>query len=276
MRCILDGLELPRLQEGPMLINRLALLLIISVLLVAGLCSKSTAQNKDKRNTEAKPELISPGVYDVTIILPKSLEPRRKEFRNDFISAETRLRAFAEKEGWAQLTESPFVKQVEIYDIKDEWDKRARQLDPTTPMEIPKSFSATIEKDILFSVSPEVYFANYPEGKKEPDAFVKLLTHELAHRLHIRILKGDEEKMGPMWFFEGFAVYAADQLNNNNKPNLSESQIWAIINEKERADYRKYNVVFRHFLTGVSLPEYVQKASEPKFMDWLKERLPRS
>ncbi len=70
------------------------------------------------------------------------------------------------------------------------------------------------------------YAEIYPEGI-EDKSFEKLLTHEMAHRLHIRILDGNEEAMGPIWFFEGFAIYIADQLI---KPeiNLSKKEMYEI------------------------------------------------
>ncbi len=259
-----------RKRPGDILFFSLSALIALSANCIAGSTEPAEKNSAVLKNAKViKAVQIAPGVFDLPIIVPKSLESRKEEFRDDFIKAEKRLRVFAEKHGWARFTQTPIVKQVEIYDLKSEWDKRARELDPTVPEELPKSFSANIEKDILFCVSPELYFANYPQGKDEKDAYVKLMTHELAHRLQIRILNGDEDKMGPIWFFEGFAIYAADQLNHN-KPGLTEAQIWSIADAKERGDYRKYNVVFRHFLRGLSLPDYVQKAGDPNFLEWLK------
>ncbi|MBK9141891.1 MAG: hypothetical protein IPM23_05300 [Candidatus Melainabacteria bacterium] len=216
-------------------------------------------------------EELSPGIFDVPIVLTEPLEKRREEFRKDFIEAQTRLRAFASKHGWEGLTSEPLVRQIEIYDTKNGFDKRMRELcsvDGGTA--IPITFSAGIEKDIFFAVSPEIYRANYADGR-EHDAYIKLMTHELAHRLHVRICGGDEDKMGPMWFWEGFAVYAADQLNEN-PPELSNTEIWSIVDARERGSYKKYNVVFRHFLKDTPLRDYVKRAGEPKFRDWLERR----
>jgi hypothetical protein len=68
------------------------------------------------------------------------------------------------------------------------------------------------------------------------------MIHEMAHRLHARIV-GDEQKMGPIWFWEGFAVYAADQYLSNT-PDLTETELWSIIDAKERGSYRNYRAVF--------------------------------
>ena len=221
--------------------------------------------SKNVRSTE-----LSPGVYDVPIILPKSLEIRREEFRQDFTNAQTRIRNFAKQNGWESLTESSFVKQIEIFDTKNDFDNRIRSLSPEeASLKIPKTFSACIENGIFFLVAPEIYEINYADGR-EPDAYIKLMVHELAHRLHVAICKGDESKMGPIWFYEGFAIYAAKQLNED-KPKLSDAEIWSIVYKKDRGSYKSYNVVFRYFLKGKTLTNYLQKAGEPGFTEWLKE-----
>jgi len=244
------------------------LLLIMVNLTFVGtpMSSASNAGGQDKKLIE-----LAPGVYDVPIVLPPSLEPRREEFRQDFIAAQKRLREFATKNGWEHLTDAPFVKQAEIYDTKAGYDGRVYALSPNLQGKpIPKTFSAGIEDDVFFAVSPEICDENFPEGK-EPDSYIKLITHELAHRLHVRILNGNEDKMGPIWFFEGFAVYAADQYVAH-PPDLTEADIWSIVDAKDRGSYRKYKVVFSHFLKGLTLPEYVKQASEPNFTAWLRSR----
>jgi hypothetical protein len=95
-------------------------------------------------------------------------------------------------------------------------------------------------------------------------------VHELAHRLHVRLVDGHEDRMGPMWFWEGFATYVADQFPGN-KP-LTEAQMQQVVEAKERGSYRKYNAVFNHYLKqkNVSLADFVKHAGEPDFNDWLR------
>ncbi len=227
--------------------------------------------SNEAKITVSAPKQIEPGVFDFSLKLSESLEPRRNELRNEIIEAQRNLHVFAEKNGWSQLMSKPLADSAEIYATKPEWDARLRQIVPDAPKDIPKTFSAAIEGGILLAVSPDVYFANYPDGKSEPNAFRKLITHEFAHRLHVRICKGKEEKMGPMWFFEGFAIYAANQLNQH-PPKLSEKEIWAIANAKERGSYLKYNAVFRHFLGSQPLPKFVDASMQNNFVDKLRKR----
>jgi hypothetical protein len=245
------------------------LLLLLMATILQSRCAASEAASigADVENAAAIEHLQ--GLSDIRFVLSASLESRREEFRQNYIHAQIRLRNFARQYGWEKLTETPFVTQIEIYDTKDGFDKRMRSFSPDeTNAKIPKTFSACIEKGIFAAVSPEIYVENYADGR-EPDAYEKLMTHELAHRLHVRICKDDEDKMGPVWFYEGFAIYVADQLNLN-RPKLSTAEIWSILDASERGSYAKYNVVFRYFLKDAPLPEYVQRAGEPGFREWLK------
>ncbi len=119
------------------------------------------------------------------------------------------------------------------------------------------------------SVSPELYRNLYPEGDEE-NAFEKLLAHEMAHRLHIRILNGDEDAMGAVWFYEGFALYAAGQFEKN-APELSVTEIWSIVNDPERGSYKKYASVFQYFARKISIHQLVENAAKDEFLDWLKK-----
>jgi len=121
------------------------------------------------------------------------------------------------------------------------------------------------------SVSPDIYGTIYPQGI-EPHSFVKLITHEMAHRLHIRILNGDEDAMGPLWFFEGFSIYAADQFRD---VTVNEDDIRAVIQDNERHSYLTYGATIRYFLDHVPLREMVELAGGEGFIPWLQDRMER-
>ena len=123
---------------------------------------------------------------------------------------------------------------------------------------------------MLMSVSPELYRSLYPQGDEE-STYEKLLTHEMAHRLHIRILGGNEEAMGPVWFYEGFALYAAGQFERIAS-HLTAAEIWDVVNAEERGDYRQYATLFRHFLDKAPLQQLIDMAGQVGFVDWLRLR----
>ncbi len=157
---------------------------------------------------------------------------------------------------------------VMIFEDKNIFNKTILKLvDADTSMKLPDTFCAALENRTLVSVSPEFYTKAYPEGI-EDQSFEKLLTHEIAHRLHIRILNGDEEAMGPIWFYEGFAIYVANQFAESNIV-LNREEMIQIMKEPERGSYLKYNYIFRYFVTKMSLKELILKAKNENFNEEL-------
>ena len=159
------------------------------------------------------------GVYEIPLVLSESLEIERDDLRQALLNAQRRLRDFALRNGWGYLVAERFARRAEIYDDHGAFVQAAlRTAGADSSTELPKAFSACLEKGIFFSVSPQVYNRIYPEGGEEK-AFEKLIAHEMAHRLHVRILEGNEERMGPIWFFEGFALHAAGQFEDASLRN---------------------------------------------------------
>jgi hypothetical protein len=155
-----------------------------------------------------------------------------------------------------------------IFDTKESFDRTLLTMagmDPATPL--PATYCAALENRVLLAVAPELYARAYPEGVEEA-SYEKLLAHEIAHRLHVRILDGNEDAMGPIWFYEGFALFAADQLRHSTV-NLSADEVWNVVGDPDRGSYARYAFVFRHFATNAALPVLVKKAGEPGFVDWL-------
>jgi len=121
------------------------------------------------------------------------------------------------------------------------------------------------------AMSPELYKNTYPEGD-EKNGFQKLIEHEIAHRLHIRILHGNEDAMGPIWFYEGFAIIAADQFAEL-KSNLSKEEMWNIMKNPKRISYIDYSFILRYLLQKKSLQILVDKAGTQGFELWIYDLL---
>ena len=93
---------------------------------------------------------------------------------------------------------------------------------------------------------------------------------EMCIRDSARIVNGNEEMMGPIWFWEGFATFAAGQFEGRTRP-LSQEQIESIITSENRGDYRDYNALVKHFVKLVPLPELIRRSYKSDFADWLLE-----
>ena len=216
-----------------------------------------------------QPQMIEQGVFDIPLLLTPALEPQRTQLRAVLVEAQRRLKKFASAHGWLEHMLAPFAIQARVFEVKAQFDHDLLELaGMDTSIELPKTYCAALEQQVLVSVSPELYAELYPEGD-EPHAFEKLLAHEMAHRLHIRILNGDEERMGPIWFYEGFALYAADQFEGF-LPVLSAAQLWETVQTEERIDYRRYAAAFRYFSQQAPLQQLVEKAGDAGFHDWLR------
>ena len=243
------------------------LFMIGIIMLTLTSCWQKT--NKHKETLLNENERIDEVSLKIPIILSNSLENQRREFEEIVFNAQKNVQKFAEQHDWKFLIYENFMDSVIICDSKEEFDNTVKEfLEMDFATELPKSFSACLENRTLISVSPNVYAVIYPEGT-EDKSFEKLLTHEISHRLHVRILDGNEDVMGPIWFFEGFAIYAANQFSNSNI-KLSENEIWEIVEITERGSYEKYAFVFRHFANKVSLNELVKRAGDDNFINWLK------
>jgi hypothetical protein len=204
-----------------------------------------------------------------SLLLPKTLEPRRAEFEGYIFKAMENVRDFAAKYGWSSLVHESFFDKVMIFDVKNDFDRTLLELCKMDPeMVLPESYCGALEERNLIAVSPEYYAKVYPQGI-EPDSYIKLLTHEICHRLHVRILNGDEEAMGPVWFFEGFAIFAADQFTQS-KIKLTQEDIFFIIEEPRRGSYEKYSHVFKYFVNKIPLKELVANAKREDLNDWLR------
>ncbi len=207
----------------------------------------------------------------IPLTLPASLEHRREEFTVYVNSARRNIKNFAALHGWKDLTEEEFMDIVMIFDDKEGFNRALLKLaeaDPET--KLPATYCAALEKRTLIAVTPEYYARVYPEGA-EDRSYEKLLTHEIAHRLHIRILEGDEEAMGPVWFYEGFAIFAADQFSEPHAA-LPGDEMIRIMNDPERGSYVKYNQIFRYFARKISLKELVSKAGATDFNEILAHK----
>lgn len=206
------------------------------------------------------------GKCPIPLILSPSLEIYRGNYEEIIANAIEKIITFASNYNWDFYTINRLIKQIEIFSTKEKFDEsviKAFKLDSNTI--VPKTASAIVANDILLIVSPEVYIDIYSQGLEE-NFYQKLITHELAHQLHIRILKGDEEKMGPKWFYEGFAIHAANQFQGTKK-KLNNKAIWEIIHTDKDSIYQFYKEVIEYLLEKTKLEDLVKNAGNANFIE---------
>lgn len=207
----------------------------------------------------------------ISIILPEEEKQRYDEYKRAITKACGRIHHFASLYHWEAHTESPLITKWIVYHSKYDFDSQIIERMGIKEMdELPKTFSAVVIDDVLLSVTPEIYEENYPDGR-EDDAYEKLLTHELAHQLHIRILQREEDKMGPRCFFEGFSILAADQFVNKDV-YLTEKDLQEILHTDPSVPYKYYKAIIKRLLEVVTLPEAVKQAGDPEF-NWTMGKL---
>lgn len=208
--------------------------------------------------------------FRIPLTLSISLEPQRAALEEMIASAYGRIVIFAEKYGWGGFVPECLAESADIYDSKYDFDRAVIHLlglPPATTM--PEKAVACLENGVLMAVSPTIYSQIYPEGI-EANSYEKLIAHEIAHRLHVRILGGDEDAMGPIWFFEGFAIHAASQFENSQLA-LTDEAIWEVVRGRERIGYERYAAAMRHFLARIPLPEMIKNAGTEGFEAFLKK-----
>lgn len=206
-------------------------------LLIIGACEGGTSEQEVSDGDSANA---------IRLVLPVSMETRRSVFVAQVDSALRMIDDLSRAHGWDTMVTEPFMDSVMVFDDKRAFDHQLLAIaGADTAMELPATYCGALEARTLLVMSPEYYTRVYPEGV-EAHSWVKLLAHEIAHRLNVRILHGHEEAMGPIWFYEGFAIHAAGQLRHA-RPALDSAAMRAVMDDPERGSYAAYGAVFDHF-----------------------------
>ena len=147
-------------------------------------CNHQSINNDNKEVIIQNNDSVS-----IPLILPLSLENRRSELQSYIYAARNNIRNFSKKYGWEELTKKEFMDSVMIFDNKNNFNLTLLKLaGADTTMKLPDTYCAALEMRTLVSVWPEYYSKVFSEGIEEK-SFEKLLTHEIAHRLHVQNIK---------------------------------------------------------------------------------------
>lgn len=206
------------------------------------------------------------------IVVPASLAGQEVAVRADVNAACALIRAFAARHGWADLVGGCFYDRVEVFDSAAQLKERVRVIHDLEPdARLPDGVVAGLEKRILLAVTAEEDRRLNPEYTRQPDSWRRLLAHEMAHRLHVAILDGDEDAMGPTWFFEGFAVFASGQELGDPLVYSTAEEALEGVHAKGPLAYRRYGAALKFFAGRIPLTQLVVRAGAEGFEEWLIE-----
>jgi hypothetical protein len=210
------------------------------------------------------------------IVVPGGMEERRPEILQAVQAARTLVAEFADRHGWQAEARVPGFARVEVFaDQQALWRRvlELNELDLATTMPT-DGLVAAIEHEVLLLVVPEEYARIRPEYARDPEAFVRLIAHELLHRLHVRILGGNEDQMGPQWFYEGFAVVGAGQAETEQAGFASIDEALRAVEQKGRGSYARYGAAVRLLMTRAPLEELVERARTGELETWARGLAP--
>jgi len=157
-----------------------------------------------------------------------------------------------------------FVSYVRVYSSKEDFDRMILD-SPDWPKNtlVPKTYVGVGQKKSLHVISWSGYSKIHPNDAYED--YRKLLSHELAHLLHVAYLKGNEDLMGPTWFFEGFACFVAGQYLGGKLPDHT-TMIGAMSNPK-RGSYRTYAAILNRLSKLKPIRYFLDHAADADFSE---------
>lgn len=212
----------------------------------------------------------SPGpAYTGKLDLPASLKSERPVYARDIaLALEGVVKTFTV---WGFPVEaSQLLTEVQVFDDLPSAKKALANHFSITPDQVPDTLSGTVDAQVMFLVTPPMYRANwtrlYPKHPWTTEQYRRLMTHELAHVAHARLSRqrfGDEDHMGPQWFFEGLACVVAGQFPG--EPPLSRPELETLLGGKGKRTYIDYTRMVQALARKTPLPTLIRHAGDPDF-----------
>lgn len=214
---------------------------------------------------------MTPAEVDAILTIPPEYQARRAEVSNAVVTALAIVRDFATRHQWSHCVEEPFFHRVEIYRTQDGLWRRMLALNRADDLPIPTdALTAGLEKDVLVALISEEAERARPEYFSTHDDWTRALAHEIVHQLHVRILNGDETRMGPQWFYEGFATLGSGQMLGQSLEVRDLNEALRLTEATGRGSYASYAAALRYFAARIPLPQLVEHAGLPDFQAWLR------
>lgn len=189
-------------------------------------------------------------------------QTKDRHFQEVVLYAIDRILKFSKTNKLGIENSSDFVTDAIVYDSKDGFDHMVE----TSPG-WPKGRKASqaylgVSKNKTFYVVDWPVFKTVHPGEKISE-YENLLTHELMHLFHVAYLKGDESKMGPLWFYEGLACLVAGQYIDSPLPKRA--RLHQILFTKQRNSYRDYAAILVAMTKVKPIVELLKHAPDADF-----------
>lgn len=205
------------------------------------------------------------------LVCPETLNDNRTQFAIHIVKAYQIVLSFAAQNNWKKYLNEPLFSSVYIFESQKELWNKIRELSGSDDENSPTDgLSAALINRCLLTVTPETYKQLRPEYNQISDSWPRLLAHEMMHELHVRII-GNEDKMGPQWFFEGFAMYGSGQQFGNQIDSFEEAL--TAIHSHSRGSYAKFSAAFDFFVKHINLELMLKRAHKPDFESWLAKTI---
>ncbi|MAP96175.1 MAG: hypothetical protein CMK07_14610 [Ponticaulis sp.] len=179
--------------------------------------------------------------------------------------AEQRLSAFARQHGLEAFVPDIEAQELAVYPSKKAFDTFLRDSNRwPSDQQIPETIIALYAYSAIHVVEESAALENDDRLTGHQD-YVGVLTHELAHGLHIAVGRAHQISYGPVWFREGFAIMAASLFENDP---ISDVDFRFVLNGKAERDYDLYGAAFRRLADQRPVLELLLKADSPEFKEW--------
>ncbi|MDX2462925.1 MAG: hypothetical protein QNK31_00305 [Porticoccus sp.] len=182
--------------------------------------------------------------------------------------AVTIVRNFAAEHGWEEYCTSFDQTPVQIAQDQASLCTHLRDIGELDD-DPPPGLIAVVLTEMVIVVDEDDVNNIRPEYLEIDDGWVRLIAHEFAHLLHEAIVSGDEEKLGPRWFFEGFACMAAGQTLGRVFDTESPEQVLEAVKLECRGQYAAFEAAVRYFCQRYDLADLVERAGNESFEQWL-------
>jgi hypothetical protein len=214
---------------------------------------------------------------DDIISIPSMYENRRTEVAEAVAAALDIVCRFAAEHRWSSYAEDPFFHRVEIFETQDALWRRMLQLNQLEDAPRPTdALTAALENGVLLSVVREEAERARPEYFRAHEDWVRAFAHEIIHRLHVRVLDGNEDAMGPQWFFEALAVLGSGQPLGEAIRVDNAEQALELTRTGGRGSYARYAAALRFFVKRIPLQRLIDNAAAPDFEEWLRTESEKS